>query len=85
MTLKEALVERIIILDGAMGTMIQGFDLIEKDFRGERFVGSSVDLKGNNDLLNITYPDKWLIVPIAKFGWPEPWARHPKRCRCRQI
>ncbi|MFZ1236605.1 MAG: methionine synthase [Prevotella sp.] len=57
MTLKEALVERIIILDGAMGTMIQGFDLTEKDFRGERFVGSSVDLKGNNDLLNITYPD----------------------------
>lgn len=57
MTLKETLAERIIILDGAMGTMIQGFNLTEKDFRGERFAHSAVDLRGNNDLLNITRPD----------------------------
>jgi 5-methyltetrahydrofolate--homocysteine methyltransferase len=49
--------QRIAILDGAMGTMIQGCDLTEADFRGERFVSHSRDLKGNNDLLGITQPD----------------------------
>lgn len=48
---------RVLILDGAMGTMIQGFKLAESDFRGERFAGHGVDLKGNNDLLCITRPD----------------------------
>ena len=46
--------ERILILDGAMGTMIQSYKLEEKDFRGERFKNHSGDLKGNNDLLSIT-------------------------------
>ena len=53
----ELLKERILVLDGAMGTMIQRHDLQEDDFRGERFAGSEHDLQGNNDLLSITRPD----------------------------
>ena len=49
--------ERIVVLDGAMGTMIQGYGLSEDDFRGERFAEWGRDLKGNNDLLSITRPD----------------------------
>lgn len=49
--------ERILILDGGMGTMIQGFKLKEEDYRGERFADYPVSLKGNNDLLCITRPD----------------------------
>lgn len=49
--------ERILILDGGMGTMVQGFKLTEKDYRGERFADWGSDLKGNNDLLCITRPD----------------------------
>ena len=48
---------RILILDGAMGTMIQKFGLNETDFRGSRFKASKVQLKGNNDVLNLTRPD----------------------------
>ncbi|MHB8624212.1 MAG: homocysteine S-methyltransferase family protein, partial [Sulfuricaulis sp.] len=48
--------ERILILDGAMGTMIQRYKLAEKDYRGERFAGWAHDLKGNNDLLTLTQP-----------------------------
>lgn len=54
--LKEALNQRILILDGAMGTMIQRYALNEKEYRGERFADWPVDLKGNNDLLSITQP-----------------------------
>ena len=49
--------ERIVILDGAMGTMIQQHKLEESDYRGERFADWKSDLKGNNDLLGITKPD----------------------------
>ncbi|MEM9667826.1 MAG: homocysteine S-methyltransferase family protein [Pseudomonadota bacterium] len=49
--------KRILILDGAMGTQIQGFSLEEIDFQGNRFGDWSVPLKGNNDLLNLTRPD----------------------------
>ncbi len=49
--------QRILVLDGAMGTMIQRYSLSEADFRGERFRDHPVDLKGNNDLLSITRPD----------------------------
>ncbi|ADV44941.1 methionine synthase [Bacteroides helcogenes] len=49
--------ERILILDGAMGTMIQQYNLEEKDFRGERFSDIQGQLKGNNDLLCLTRPD----------------------------
>lgn len=55
--LYKALEERILVLDGAMGTMIQLYKLGEKDYRGERFKDFSSDLQGNNDLLSITQPD----------------------------
>src|SRR5690606_19106049 len=55
--LKELLTERILLLDGAMGTMIQGYRLSEDDFRGERYREWHRDLKGNNDLLSITRPE----------------------------
>ncbi|MDP2878669.1 MAG: homocysteine S-methyltransferase family protein, partial [Sulfuricella sp.] len=48
--------QRILILDGAMGTMIQTYKLTEADYRGERFAGYGSDLKGNNDLLVLTQP-----------------------------
>jgi len=57
MSIKEELKKRILIIDGAMGTMIQRYQLTEKDFRGERFKDHPSDLQGNNDLLNITRPD----------------------------
>lgn len=49
--------ERILILDGAMGTMIQRYKLTEADFRGGRFAGHHKDVKGNNELLSLTRPD----------------------------
>ena len=52
--LQEALNERILILDGPMGTMIQKEGLTEQDFKGEKFKKIKNNLKGNNDLLNIT-------------------------------
>ena len=52
-----SLQERILILDGGMGTMIQGFKLNEQDYRGDRFADFPGQLKGNNDLLCITRPD----------------------------
>ncbi len=53
---KQLLQEKILVLDGAMGTMIQGYSLGEKDFRGERFQSWEGDLQGNNDLLSLTQP-----------------------------
>lgn len=55
--LKEALLQRILILDGAMGTQIQSFQLEEQDYRGERFADYHMDIKGNNDLLSVTRPE----------------------------
>ncbi|HEX9703476.1 MAG TPA: methionine synthase [Rhodospirillales bacterium] len=49
--------ERILVLDGALGTMVQAYDLNEADFRGKRFADHARDLKGNNDLLSITKPE----------------------------
>ncbi|MEQ8361437.1 MAG: homocysteine S-methyltransferase family protein [Cyclobacteriaceae bacterium] len=57
MTIQEVLKSRIMVLDGAMGTMIQRHTLSEEDFRGERFKDHSSPLKGNNDLLSLTRPD----------------------------
>lgn len=56
-SLKEEASKRILVLDGAMGTMIQGYKLTEADYRGERFKDYPSDLKGNNDLLSITQPE----------------------------
>jgi 5-methyltetrahydrofolate--homocysteine methyltransferase len=55
--LKEAAKERILLLDGAMGTMIQNYDLDEAAYRGDRFKDHGSDLKGDNDLLVLTQPD----------------------------
>jgi 5-methyltetrahydrofolate--homocysteine methyltransferase len=57
MKIEDILKERILILDGAMGTMIQRHPLTEADFRGEKFRNHAHPLKGNNDLLSITRPD----------------------------
>ncbi len=54
--LDQALKERILVLDGAMGTMIQRYKLEEEDYRGERFKNWHCNLKGNNDLLSLTQP-----------------------------
>src|SRR6478752_501208 len=51
------LAKRIVILDGAMGTMIQRFKLNEAQYRGERFASHHKDVKGNNELLSLTRPD----------------------------
>lgn len=56
-SLNEAAQSRILVIDGAMGTMIQRFSLTEEDFRGPRFSDFHKDLKGNNDLLCLTRPD----------------------------
>src|SRR5918996_4034426 len=55
-SLTDCLNQRILIIDGAMGTMIQRYKLTEKDYRGERFKDWPSDLKGNNDLLCLTQP-----------------------------
>ena len=62
--LEAALTESIVILDGGMGTMIQGAGLGESDYRGERFRDFPQDLRGNNDLLTLTQPD--LIASIHR-------------------
>lgn len=55
--IKDILKDRILVLDGAMGSLIQQYKLTEDDFRGTRFANSTVLLKGNNDLLSLTRPD----------------------------
>ena len=57
MHIRQELAKRILVIDGAMGTMIQRYQLRESDFRGERFKNHPSDVQGNNDLLNITRPD----------------------------
>ena len=54
--LNDILEKRILVLDGAMGTMIQGYNFSEEDYRGSRFKDYKHPLKGNNDLLSITQP-----------------------------
>ncbi|WP_119068999.1 methionine synthase [Rubrobacter indicoceani] len=65
--LREQLKQRILMLDGAMGTMIQDYELSEADFRGEEFADHPKDLKGNNDLLSITRPDIIKEIHAANF------------------
>ena len=62
--IKKDLAERILIIDGAMGTMIQRYKLTEQDYRGEKFKDWPLDVKGNNDLLCITQPQ--IITAIHK-------------------
>ena len=63
-TLREIIQEKILVLDGAMGTMIQQYKLEEKDYRGERFKDWKSEIKGNNDILSITQPQ--IIEAIHK-------------------
>ncbi|MBB3772100.1 5-methyltetrahydrofolate--homocysteine methyltransferase [Angulomicrobium tetraedrale] len=65
--LREAAAQRILVLDGAMGTMIQQLRLDEAGYRGERFKGWNRDLKGNNDLLNLTAPEAVRDIHLAYF------------------
>ncbi|HAQ87588.1 MAG TPA: hypothetical protein DCR78_14255, partial [Pseudomonas sp.] len=65
--LQQALKERILILDGGMGTMIQSYKLEESDYCGERFADWPQDLKGNNDLLILTRPDAISAIEKAYF------------------
>ena len=67
--LRGLLSQRIVILDGAMGTMIQQHKLEESDYRGERFADWESDLKGNNDLLGITKPDVIQSIHRKYFAW----------------
>jgi 5-methyltetrahydrofolate--homocysteine methyltransferase len=62
--LNKALEDRVLLLDGAMGSLIQEYKLKEEDYRGVKFKDSKIDLKGNNDLLSITRPD--IIKEIHK-------------------
>ncbi|MEK7232065.1 MAG: homocysteine S-methyltransferase family protein, partial [Pseudomonadota bacterium] len=66
--LEALLRERIVILDGAMGTMIQGYKLDEAGYRGARFRDFAHDLKGNNDLLTLTQPQIIREIHAAYFG-----------------
>jgi 5-methyltetrahydrofolate--homocysteine methyltransferase len=54
--IRQLLQERILIIDGAMGTMIQRYGLVEEDYRGERFADFHTDIKGNNEILSLTQP-----------------------------
>ena len=63
--LNQLLKEKILIFDGAMGTMIQGYKLGEKDFRGSLLKDHPVDLKGNNDILSLTQPHIILEIQEA--------------------
>ena len=55
--IEQILAEKILVLDGAMGTMLQAYKFEEEDFRGERFKDHPSPIKGNNDLLSITQPE----------------------------
>ncbi len=63
--LETAANERILVLDGAMGTMIQAHRLAEADYRGDLFAAHPIEVKGNNDLLNLTAPDLIREIHLA--------------------
>ena len=66
-TLRQLAAERILVLDGAMGTMIQALRLDEQDFRGARFDAWNCEVRGNNDLLVLTRPDSIRAIHLAYF------------------
>ena len=65
--IEKALAKRILVLDGAMGTMLQAYKFEEEDFRGDRFISHPSPLKGNNDLLSLTQPEAIKAVHRAYF------------------
>ena len=62
---EQVLNEKILFIDGAMGTMIQAYKFDEADYRGQRFADWPSDLKGNNDLLSLTQPEKIAEIHAA--------------------
>src|SRR5262249_51698736 len=66
-TFTELLKQRILVLDGAMGTMIQGLKLDEEGYRGARFDAWNREVRGNNDLLNLSRPDAVRDIHLAYF------------------
>src|SRR6516165_9163443 len=66
-TFRELLRERILVLDGAMGTMIQALKLDEEGYRGARFDAWNREVRGNNDLLNLTRPDAIRAIHLAYY------------------
>src|SRR6204780_970641 len=66
-TLRRLAAERILVLDGAMGTMIQALSLDEEGFRGARFDAWNREVRGNNDLLNLSRPDAVRAIHLAYF------------------
>ena len=58
--------KRILVLDGAMGSLIQEYRLTDSDYHGERFKDSAIELLGNNDVLSLTKP--WIIEEIHEKG-----------------
>ncbi len=69
--LRQQLAQRILVLDGGMGTMIQSYKLAEQDYRGARFADWHSDLKGNNDLLVLTKP---AIISAIHYAYLEAGA-----------
>ncbi len=67
--IRSALKERILIIDGAMGTMIQRHSLEEEDYRGQEFKDHNIFVKGNNDLLSLTKPQIILNIHKVSFKW----------------
>jgi methionine synthase I (cobalamin-dependent) len=90
--IRAAAARRILVLDGAMGTMIQKLKLTEEDFRGDRFRDWPRDLKGNNDLLILTQPaaieaihrQYFELRPAASVLWPGPLGRPTAPPRSRR-
>ena len=74
--------ERIVILDGAWGVLLQGRGLTEEDFRGERFRDHPRDVKGDPDLLNLTRPD--IVTEIHLRSTWRPGPTSPPRTRSRR-
>ena len=70
---EQQLRKNILILDGAMGTMIQAYKFEEQDYRGERFADWHTDVKGNNDMLVLTQPD---IIKAIHSEYLRSWRRY---------
>jgi 5-methyltetrahydrofolate--homocysteine methyltransferase len=71
MSIETILKDRILVLDGAMGTMIQRHKLEEEDFRKGWFENHDKPLKGNNDLLSLTRPEIIKQIPFQEHGLPK--------------
>ena len=76
--IQDEIKKRILILDGAMGTAIQHYGLTEADFRGSEFISHPVNLKGNNDILNLTCPEviRQILIrgarTVVDIAYPNP-------------